>query len=272
MLELCSLRGKNALVIGSMRRRIEQEQREFDSSMAKIHAVRSVHLKLLGEIFEQLGVKALKGQLADLVGLLHQKGLKLGVRKQYEVTFERLRATLAQVDISAAEIQVMLGGTFRELNAEFGFSLQAPVAPQLDKFKADLARIEHGHFQYLGAAIALKLVQSEFSARLARALALRLRTVYESAANDLEFWSKSATAQLDAQLRERRRSFARRMEVVDRIQQAAGGLEERIAEIEEGEMLLGQLEQRVQELTAQLMSLPPETDAQEPHCSSMALA
>ena len=67
-----------------------------------------------------------------------------------------------------------------------------------------------------------------------RALAMRLRTVYESAANDLELWSKSATAQLDAQLRERRRSFARRMEAVDRIQQAASGLVERISEIEAG--------------------------------------
>ena len=92
--------------------------------------------------------------------------------------------------------------------------------------------------------------------RLVRALAMRLRTVYESAANDLELWSKSATAQLDAQLRERRRSFSRRIEAVDRIQQAASGLVERISEIEANEEELGQLERRLQELTAQLIALP----------------
>ena len=103
---------------------------------------------------------------------------------------------------------------------------------------------------------ALKLAQPEFAERLVRALAMRLRTVYESAANDLELWSKSATAQLDAQLRERRRSFARRIEAVDRIQQAASGLVERIAEIEAGEEELGLLERRLQELTSQLIAVP----------------
>ena len=85
---------------------------------------------------------------------------------------------------------------------------------------------------------------------------MRLRTVYESAANDLELWSKSATAQLDAQLRERRRSFARRIEAVDRIQQAASGLVERIAEIEEGEEELLQLERKLHELTSNLVAPP----------------
>jgi hypothetical protein len=150
----------------------------------------------------------------------------------------------------------MLGGTFRQLNAEFGFSLQVPSAPQLEHFTHDLNQIEQSHLQYLGMGNALKLAQPEFAERLVRALAMRLRTVYESAANDLELWSKSATAQLDAQLRERRRSFARRIEAVDRIQHAASGLVERIAEIESSEDELVQLEQRLQELTAKLIALP----------------
>ena len=52
--------------------------------------------------------------------------------------------------------------------------------------------------------------------------------------------------------------IARRIEAVDRIQQAASGLVERIAEIEAGEDELIQLEHRLQELTAQLISLPEE--------------
>ena len=54
----------------------------------------------------------------------------------------------------------------------------------------------------------------------------------------------------------RRRSFARRIEAVDRIQQAASGLVERISEIEAGEEALGSLERRLQELTSQLIALP----------------
>jgi len=59
----------------------------------------------------------------------------------------------------------------------------------------------------------------------------RLKAVYEAAADEVELWNKSAAAQLDGQLRERRKTFARRIEAVHRIQQAAGGLDERIAEL-----------------------------------------
>ncbi|MBA4111998.1 MAG: dynamin family protein [Verminephrobacter sp.] len=265
MLELRSLRGKNAAVIGSMRNRIEQEQREFDLSATKIHAVRAVHLKLLRDVFQQLGTKALKEQLTDLVGALQQKGLKLGVRKQYAEAFKGLKSTLDMAQASATEIHAMLEGTFRQLNAEFGFSLQVPAVPQLDPFALDLDRIEQSHLQYLSVGNALKLVQPEFAERLGRALSMRLRAVFESAANDLELWSKSATAQLDAQLRERKRSFSRRIEAVDRIQQAASGLEDRIAEIEEGEVALERLDQRLQQLTEQLMCLSADATDTEHH-------
>jgi len=259
MLELRSLRGKNASVIDAMRARIEQEQQEFDSSTAKIHAVRAVHLKMLRELFHQLGARSLKAQLAELSEALQPKGLKMGVRKVYGETFARVRTIMEGAQTTGAEIQAMLGGTFRQLNTEFGFSLQVPPAPQLDGFVHEIADIEQRHLQYVGMGNTLRLAQPEFAQRLLRALGLRLRTVFESAANELELWSKSATSQLDAQLRERKRSFARRIEAVNRIQEAASGLMDRIAEIEDSERELGALEARLQELTVQM--LPPAGDA-----------
>jgi DNA anti-recombination protein RmuC len=61
-------------------------------------------------------------------------------------------------------------------------------------------------------------------------------------------------AQLDAQLRERKRSFSRRIDAVDRIQAAASGLEERIAEIEEGQQALDSLSEQLESLTLSLRS------------------
>lgn len=263
MLELRSLRGKNASVIESMRGRIEQEQREFDASAAKIQAVRAVHLKLLRELFRQLGARALKAELAELTDALQQRGLKIGVRKVYEQAFSRLRATVDKAQASGTEIHAMLDGTFRQLNAEFGFSLQVPPVPRLDNFLQEVGRIEAGHLQYLSMGNALRLSQPEFTQRLVRALSMRLRTVFESIANDLELWSKSATAQLDAQLRERKRSFARRIEAVDRIQSAANGLDERIGEIELSEQDLQALQSRLQAFTQQLLAVPA-SDAPAP--------
>jgi hypothetical protein len=252
MVELKGLRGKNISVIKHMRARIEQEQADFDASGAKIHAVRSVHLKLLRDVFNLLGTATLKSEMAELTEALRAPGLKLGVRKAYAHTFDRLREGLRKAEKVSGEIQTMLTGTFRQLNAEYGFSLQAPREPDLARYERDLDLVERSHNQYLGVSNALRLAQPEFADRLVRALATRLRVIYESALGEVELWNKSAAAQLDAQLRERRRNFGRRLEAIERIQQAASGLDDRIAEIQSQENALDLLDAKLAELTAHL--------------------
>jgi hypothetical protein len=254
MMELKGLQGKNVGVIKNMRSRISQEQTEFDLGGVKIHAVRSVHLKLLREIFVILGSKTLKSQMGQLMEALMQKGLKLGVKKAYGETFGRLRANLQKVQSLSAEIRSMLNATFRQLNGEYGFSLQVPPEPSMSKFLSDIDMVERSHLQYLGISNAFKLAQPEFSNRLVRALSTRLRSIHEEALGEVELWSKSAASQLDAQMRERRRNFTRRIEAINRIQQAAGSLEERIQEIEQQQDSLNEMDTKLSELTDYLIA------------------
>ncbi len=260
--ELEGLRGKNAGVIKQMRLRIEQEQADFDASGAKIQAVRSVHLRLLKDLFAMLSSTHLKAEVAVLSKALRQPGIKLGVRRAYDHTFDRLRANMSKADGMAGDIQSMLEGSFKSLNAEYGFSLQAPTPPQLAQYVKDLDLIEKSHLQYLSLGNALKLANPEFAERLARALMSRLRVVYDTAVNEVELWNKSAAAQLDAQLRERRRNFTRRIEAVSRIQQAAGGLDERIRELQTHQAKLNLLDAKLSELTDHLLAAPDEEPAE----------
>ena len=80
--------------------------------------------------------------------------------------------------------------------------------------------------------------------------------MFEAASNDVDMWSKSLTAPVDAQLRERKRSYTRRLEAVDRIKGAASGLEERIAEMENAQSRLAALQEQLSEATAPLLSSP----------------
>jgi len=257
--ELQGLQGKNAGVIRHMRGRIAQEQADFDLGGAKIHAVRSVHLKLLKEVFAMLGSKALKAEMKQLTDVLTQKGIKLGVKKSYGETFERLRGNFEKVQGLTTEMHTMLSAMFKQLNTEYGFSLQTIAEPDLGFYLRDLELAQRSHLQYLGISNVFKLAQAEFVDRLVRALFSRVRTINEVALGEIELWSKSAAAQLDAQLRERHRTFARRMEAVDRIQQAAGGLDERIQEIVQQEDAVVQMEAKLAELTAHLMEAPSAT-------------
>ena len=260
--ELRGLRGKNASVIQHMRTRIEQEQLEFDASGVRIHAVRSVHLKQLHEVFSLLSTPTLKVELAELTASLKQPGIKLGLKKAYGQTFLRLTEAIQKAQMLNNDIQTMLTASFKQLNAEFGFSLQAPKEPDLTVYKVELEQIERSHLQYLGIRNLLKLSQPDFSERLVRALGTRLRVVYESAMGEVELWNKSAASQLDAQLRERRRNFGRRIEAIERIQSAASGLDERIGEISTQETALDELDSKLTELTSHLASAPLEPQLQ----------
>ncbi|MFZ3119700.1 MAG: dynamin family protein [Variovorax sp.] len=254
VLELQGLRGKNVSVIRHMRSRIEQEQTEFETSNVRILAVRSVQGKLLREVYAVLGSTALKADMARLAAALKRPGIKLSVRKVYAGTFDALRNNLREVQATTGEIQSMLHATFRQLNAEHGFTLQAPAEPDLSGFEEQLTQIEQSHIHYLGVGNLLKLAQADFCDKLVRALSSRLRVVNEAAMTEVERWSKGAGAQLDAQLKERRRNFGRRLESVERIQGAAGNLDERLAEIAAQDSGLTELQQRLNELTSLLTS------------------
>ncbi|MDP1789108.1 MAG: dynamin family protein, partial [Methylibium sp.] len=108
--------------------------------------------------------------------------------------------------------------------------------------------IERNYVQYLGLTQALKLTQERFLEQFRRMLVSRLRVVFESASGELELWNKTASAQIDTQLRDRRRGFKRRREALERIQAAAGELESRLSELESQDARLQQLQQRVTEL------------------------
>ena len=256
-LELRGLRGKNNTVIQHMRKRIEHEQAEFSGSSARLHAIRSVHNTLLGNVVHLLGMPTLKAELVGLTAALKQPGIKLRLKKIYGETFSSLRETLLQAQTLMAEIQAMLDSAFRQINTEFGFSLQAGRAPDMTPHARDLELIERSHLQYLGLGNVMRLAQAGFSERLVRALSSRVRMVFESALGEVELWNQSASAQLDAQMRERRHGFARRLEAIERIEQAASTLDERIAELNAQDSRLQALENTLGGMTSQLLDVQP---------------
>lgn len=253
--ELESLRGKNTSVIKHMRLRIEHEQAEFEGGGGRIQAVRSVHMKLLRDLFKVLGHAKFKQEVQRLTERLKEPGLKLGVRKTYNQTFVGLHGLLLEAKRLAEEISNMLQTAFMQLNTEYGLSLHVPPLPDLDQHRQSLSDIEQSHLHYLGFGHTFKLAQPEFCERLGRALASRLRVVYESAANDLELWNKAVAGQLDSQLRDRRRNYSRRVEAVVRIQEAAGELDARMHELAQQVEALDQQAYGLEKMTSAMLEM-----------------
>jgi hypothetical protein len=167
----------------------------------------------------------------------------------------RLRKRLTQARARGQEIHEMLQASFRQLNGEYGFALSVTRLPSLERADRELDLIEKSYVQYLGLSQALRLAEPRFMEQFRRMLLSKLRVTFENASAEIELWNKSASNQIDSQLRERRRGFKRRREGLERIRTAASELDGRIADLEAQDDALQQLGMRVRLQTAGLRDL-----------------
>ena len=264
-LELRGLRGKNSSKVRLMLKRVEAETAEFEQCTTLLQAMRSVHARMLKDMLVDLSSDRLRDEVAEMQASMGSAFLNLGARRAFVALCERLRALLVQGQQRNNEIREMLSASFARLNAEFGFSLAIGKPLEFDRFANELQLIESNYVQYLGLTLALRLAQPKFMEQFRRMLVSKLRVVFENASSELELWNKAVSAQVDAQLRERRKGFKRRSETLEKVQTAAGELETRINEIESQDQRLQQYQQRTVELAEALrehaFAAPLATDA-----------
>jgi hypothetical protein len=264
-LELRGLRGKNSSKVRLMLKRVEAETAEFEQCTTLLQAMRSVHARMLKDMLVDLSSDRLRDEVAEMQASMGSAFLNLGARRAFVALCERLRALLVQGQQRNNEIREMLSASFARLNAEFGFSLAIGKPLEFDRFTNELQLIESNYVQYLGLTLALRLAQPKFMEQFRRMLVSKLRVVFENASSELELWNKAVSAQVDAQLRERRKGFRRRSETLEKVQTAAGELETRIGEIDAQDQRLQQYQLRTVELAEALrehaFAAPLATDA-----------
>ncbi len=247
-LELRGLRGQSGPKVRMMLARVDAETAEFEACTAQLAALAVVHRRLLTEALAPIVNDKLRDEVAQMQAEVGAMLLNLGARKSFVALCARLRRRIRTAQERSAEIHAMLTATYARLNAQFGFALSVNIAPVLDRFDVELRLIETRYVQYLGLSHALRLSQPRAMEQLRRMLLGKLRLVFESASSEIDLWSRSASAQFEAQLRDRRVGYARRRESLERIQGAAGELELRLTQ-------LGAQEARSVQVQAELAAL-----------------
>ncbi len=232
LLELRGLRGKSKGKVQLLLQRVADDAKDFERCTVRLGALRAVHSRMLRHCLDAISIDRLRDDVArlqhDIAGTL----LHLGAKRLFGELVERLRERVGVAIRRNDETRAMLQASFGQINAEFGFALVLPDPPSLDGALAALADVERNVNAYLGLATALRLADARQLEQFRRMVWSRLRTVFEGAIRDLEQWNRAASAQVDAQLRERRMSFVKRRDALERIRGAAGELEGHIGAVE----------------------------------------
>lgn len=246
LLELRGLRGKSGAKLRMLMQRIDLEVADFERCSGHLTALRNVQARLLRELMTRLSAESLATEVTVMQQTAGAKLLGLGAKAAFEQLFRRLRDTLDHAEHQSQEMLQMLDGSFRQMNSDFGFAFELGVPPGMAGFRQDLALIETSYGRYFSIGQAWRLSAPGFAEQFRRLLLSKLRVVFENAASEIELWVRSALAQVDAQLQERRRGFDRRREALERVQSASGDLEQRITDLQQADEQLGALQLRVQ--------------------------
>jgi hypothetical protein len=274
LLELRALKGKSAGKVQLMLQRVQAEAGDFEQCTARLQAMRSVHARMLRHALQDLSADRLRQEVDQLQQVLGGSWLPLGAKKAFLELCQRLAELIEQAQQRSDEIHAMLVASYAKLNAEFGFSLAADMALDVRKYTEDLQLIERNYVQYLGLSQAFRLAQPGFQEQFRRMLVSRLRVVFETVSNDIELWNKTASSQVDSQLRERRRNFKRRYESLDRIQTASTELDSRLQEVQAMDERVLQLQTRLQSLVDEVLAQtqPVMVDESQPEAETAGSA
>ncbi len=244
MLELRGLRGKSQARVNQMLERVRAETTDFDRCNSRLSALRAVHARMLREALHELSADQVRQGVAVLQQALGASWFGLRARAAFGELCSAMVAHLERSVHLCTEIAQMLEASFGQLNAEYGFSLAMTPPPDLAAQRDELLAIERGYARYFGVSRVMHLDAAGFNEQLQRMLTSKLRTVMEGAQGEVDTWNQGLSSQIDGQYRERRRSYKRRTESLERIVHATGELERRLAEVEgQDQQLLSQIDQ-----------------------------
>ncbi len=246
--ELTGLRGKSVARLRLANRRLEAEVADCERCAPRLAALRTVLGRECQRVLDGLSVDRVRATVQRMRHDSQSSMLKLGAGRAFDVLGGRLRAHLADAQRHLDEVNGMLRTGQTQINAEFGLTLDAPATPRLEVFEHELLRIEAGYRRHVTVTQFWRLAQPGFLDQFARMLQARLVVVFDSAAQEIEYWSKGAAAQMDEQLRDRRRTLQQRREAQARVQAAETGLERSIADLEQQQSDLQRVARRMASL------------------------
>ncbi len=230
--ELAALRGKNKGIVEYMMRKVRSEKEEFEAGLQRYYAVRSIFSQLTNRLFRHLGLDSLNKLARTTRRAMEEATFSRSLSDAMRGFFDASRRNLKESDKIIAEILQMIDASQRKLVVEHGLKLSNPSAFALTRQQQDVNRLDAWCDTHLNTVFQFMTHEKkQLTERFFSEVTHQIRRVFQSANREVDAWSKSLIAPMEAQIRERQIQLKRRLESIQRIHQATDTLEERIKEL-----------------------------------------
>jgi hypothetical protein len=232
--ELTALRGKNQDVVEHMMERVREEKELFERGLARYTALRNVFTQQTNDLFDHIGLEALRSNAARTRRHIEESPFTKGVRGAMNDFFAGIHSDLNNAARQAGEIHEMMRAMYARFAKEHGLEPFNPPQLSVLKYQKEIERLERAyntHFNTLWNMVS----KAKFALmkRFFDTIASRVKHVYDVANRDVEAWLKAVMSPLETQVREHHMQLKRRLDSIKRIHHASDELEERIVELEQ---------------------------------------
>ncbi|MFO1399424.1 MAG: dynamin family protein [Burkholderiales bacterium] len=234
--ELRALRGKNQDVVGHMMERVREEKEVFERGLARYTALRNVFTQQTNELFDHIGLEALRANAGKTRRQIEDSPFTRGVRNAMTDFFRQIQDDFKSAARQSLEIHDMMRAMYARFAKEHALEPFNPPQFSVLKYQKEIERLERAyntHFNTLWNMVS----KAKFALmrRFFETIASRVKHVYVIANRDVEAWLKAVMSPLETQVREHHLQLRRRLDSIKRIHVASGELEDRIAELEQQE-------------------------------------
>src|SRR5690606_31452931 len=216
-----------------MARRIRSERAEFESSLKRLQALRTVFARHSQALYASIGVDNLKRHVREARQSMSASKLSIGLRESMDRLLHSVKDDFAEAGKIVAEVSTMMTAMYQTFNREHGLSLGTPLLFSMRRYEAELARVEELQRRQFGAISLVTTEQWALMRRFFESVGARLKQVYELTNRDVEAWLRAVMAPIESQVKEHQAQLRRRLDSVQRIVDASEDLDARIAELEE---------------------------------------
>ncbi len=241
--ELRALRGKNQDVVEHMMERVRQEKDLFERGLQRFTALRNVFAQQTNELFDVIGLDALRANAGRTRRHIEDSPFTKGVRGAMNEFFATIRHDFDEAARRSAEIHDMMQAMYGRFAKEHGLEQYTPPPFSMLKYQKEIDRLERAYNQHFNTLWNM-VSKAKFALmkRFFETIASRVKHLYDIANRDIESWLKAVMSPLETQVKEHHIQLRRRLDSIKRIHRASGELEERLAELgQQEEALVAQL-------------------------------
>lgn len=230
--ELKGLQGKNQDVVEHIMTKIAQDKESFERGLQQFQALRSVFSQQSVKLFALIGMDALKSEVLKTRAEIDESRLTSGISGAMDGFFATLDGNMVQAADQVDEINRMMEGMYRKLNAEHGLNHYSVPPFSMLRYRKEIQRLNEVYQEQINTFVA-KVTTSKrgLTTRFFDTVANRAVQVFEVANREVETWLRAIMSPMESQVREHQMQLRRRLESVKRIHKAADTLEDRIEEL-----------------------------------------